>query len=260
MSTQETLRNIGLNDKEIKVYITLLKHGRATPSLLSKLTKIHRATVYNIAKGLLQKGIIAEDLSGKTLYLTPLPPDNLHQLIEKPKRELEEKEELVRKAIAELSLVTADRKYPVPKIRFVEEDHLEDFLYESFPKWNNEILRCDGNWWGFQDHSLVEHYEKWIRWTWNTPQYQDPRIRARLLSNASPIEQKMVQTMPRAKRDIRFLPDLNFTSSVWVAGDYLVMAVTRQHPFYLFEIHDATLANNMRELFKKLWAMTEKKE
>jgi sugar-specific transcriptional regulator TrmB len=257
MSTQETLHKIGLNEKEIKIYVTLLKNGRTTPATLSTLTKIHRATVYNLAKGLINKGIIAEDLSGKTLYLIPLPPSHLHQLIEKPSRELEEKEDLVKKAIAELSLITADKKYPVPKIRFVEEDQLENFLYDNFGKWNEEILKYDGVWWGFQDHSLVEHYEKWIMWTWGTKEYQDPRVQAKLLSNASPIEYKMEKRMSRIKRNIRFIPGMDFTSSIWVGGDYLVMAVTRQHPHYLFEIHDATLAHNMREVFKKLWTQTE---
>jgi sugar-specific transcriptional regulator TrmB len=253
MAIQHTLKEIGLNDKEIKIYLTLLKNGKTTPATLATLTKINRATVYNIAKGLQNKGIIAEDLSGKTLYLVPLPPQSLSQLVEHPRRELEEKEASIKKAIAELSLITANKNYPVPKIRFVEEDELEDFLYDNFRKWNNEILNVDATWWGFQDHSMVEHYEKWILWTWNTKEYQDPRINAKLLSNASHIEQKMEKKMPRDKRTIRFVKGMDFTSSMWVAGDYLVMAVTRQHPHYLFEIYDKTLAHNMREVFKKLW-------
>jgi sugar-specific transcriptional regulator TrmB len=260
MTINDTLKELGLNDKEIKVYLALLKHGRTTPTVLSKLTKINRATVYNIAKSLLTLGIIAEDLGGKTLYLSPLPPDNLKQIIEKPKRELKEKELLVKKAIAELGLIQSGQNYPVPKIRFVEEDKLEDFLYENFAKWNSELLRFDATWWGFQDHSLVEHFEDWIMWTWHTKEYQNPRIKAKLLSNASQIEQKMGKKLSRIKRDIRPVVGMNFTSSVWVAGDYLVMAMTRQHPFYLVEIHDAMLAHNMREVFKTLWKLTQEEK
>jgi predicted transcriptional regulator len=212
MTINDTLKELGLNDKEIKVYLALLKHGRTTPTVLSKLTKINRATVYNIAKSLLTLGIIAEDLGGKTLYLSPLPPDNLKQIIEKPKRELKEKELLVKKAIAELGLIQSGQNYPVPKIRFVEEDKLEDFLYENFAKWNSELLRFDATWWGFQDHSLVEHFEDWIMWTWHTKEYQNPRIKAKLLSNASQIEQKMGKKLSRIKRDIRPVVGMNFTS------------------------------------------------
>jgi sugar-specific transcriptional regulator TrmB len=257
MAINDTLKEIGLNDKEVRTYLTLLKHGRMTPATLSKLTRINRASVYNIAKNLLSLGIIAEDLGGKTLYLSPLPPENLRQITEKPKRELKEKEELVRKAISELGLIKSAENYPVPKIRFVEEDKLEDFLYENFKKWNNEILRFDATWWGFQDHSLVEHFEEWIMWTWHTKEYQNPRIKAKLLSNASDIERKMEKKLSPEKRDIRPIVGMNFTSSVWVAGDYIVMAMTRQHPFYLVEIHDSALAHNMREVFKTLWKLTQ---
>ncbi|HEY0907774.1 MAG TPA: helix-turn-helix domain-containing protein [Candidatus Paceibacterota bacterium] len=257
MSLNEKLADIGLNAKEIKVYLALIKKGRMTPTSLSKICGISRPTVYNIARSLLTKGIIAEDLGGKTLYLSPLPLESLKQIIEKPRRELEEKESLIKKLIDELSVVTAEKEYPVPKIRFVEESGLKNFLYENFHKWQDAISSIDFTWWGFQDHSLVENYEEWIRWVWNQKQYQDPRVKAHLLSNISPIENKMKRTLSREKRDIRFLPGMNFTSSVWVAGDYLVMAVTRQHPFYLVEIHDVTLAHNMREVFKKLWSLTE---
>jgi len=253
MTHQEKLKEAGLNDKEIKVYLTLLKHGRMIPAALATICKISRPTIYNIAKSLVSKGIIAEDLGGKTLYLTPLPLESLKQLVEKPRRELTEKEDLIKKLIGELSVVTAKKEYPVPKIRFVEEDNLEDFLYENFIKWQRALMKKDFTWWGFQDHSLVETYEDWILWTWKQKEYQDPRCHAHLLSNDSSIEHKLEKKLSRSKRDIRFVEGMNFTSSVWVAGDYLIMTVTQQHPFYLVEIHDATLAHNMREVFKRLW-------
>lgn len=254
---QETLKKIGFTDKEIKVYLALLKNGRTTPTTLAKLCNITRPTVYNIAKALLTKGVIAEDLGGKTLYLTPLPTKSLQQIVDKPRRELEDKEELVKKAISELSLITAEKEYPVPKIRFVEADKLENFLYDNTAKWNTALLEADGIWWGFQDHSLVEHFQKWIFWFWKQKEYRIDRVKTRLLSNVSPIEEKMGKKLPRTKRDIRFIPGMNFTSTVWVTGDYLIMISTQKHPFYLVEIHDAALAHNMREVFKKLWSSTE---
>ena len=253
MAGQEILQKIGLNDNEIKVYIALLKNGKTRPSALSRMTKINRATIYNVSKSLLGKGIIAEDLGGSTLYLSPLPLESLNQIIDKPRRELEKKEVLVKKAIADLSLIAAENKYSVPKIRFVEERNLEDFLYENTPKWIKELHETDGIWWGFQDHSFVEHYEKFVEWVGQLKEYRDPRIKSNLLTNMAPIEQKMERKIPRSKRDLRFLSGINFTSSIWVSGDFIVMVVTKQHPFHLLEIHDATLAHNMREVFKKLW-------
>jgi sugar-specific transcriptional regulator TrmB len=251
MSINTTLNELGFNDKEIKVYLSLLENGKTTPSALSKLTKINRATVYNIAKGLQSKGVIAEDLGGKTLYFTALPAQNLEQIIKRPIRELQEKESLVKKAIEELGLITATKEYPVPRIRFVEENNLENFLYENIGVWVEDVLNTDSVWWGIQDYSFLEHYGKFNDWYWKQTFSKEAKMH--LVGNESEAEREALKKLPYQNRDIHFSSDMKFTSSIWVGGDYLIMIVTRQHPFYLVEIHDKMLALNMREVFKKLW-------
>lgn len=251
---------IGLNDKESRVYLGLLKYGRVTPAALSRLTKINRATVYSVYKSLLSKGVIAEDLGGKTLYLSPLPPTALEKLIDHPRQELKRREKLVKEAIDEIGLIHSEKNYPVPKIRFIAEENMEDFLYDNGVKWVKELYKGDGVWWSFQDHSVVENYEEWIEWISKTKEYRDKRVTSKILSNDSRIEREMEKKIPRTKRDLRFLPRLNFTASIWISGDYMVMVVTRQHPFYLVEIHDSTLAHNMKEVLKTLWSLTDSKK
>ncbi len=257
MSIQDNLKELGLNDKEIKIYLALLKTPRIRPSALSKLTKINRATIYNLSKGLINKGIISEDLGGSTLYLTALPPENLKQIIERPRRELDRKEKLIESTIDELKQLNASENYSIPKIRFVEEDKIEDFLYENGLKWVRELKKNDGIWWSFQDPSFVEHYEGFVEWISKTKDYKDPKIFSRLMTNKAPIEEKVTKKVPPNKRQLRFVPGLNFTSSVWISGDYIVTVTTSKKPFYLVEINDAPLAHNLREVFKKMWELTE---
>jgi hypothetical protein len=44
-----------------------------------------------------------------------------------------------------------------------------------------------------------------------------------------------------------------FNATTWVVGEYILMIYTREKPFYLIEIYNAVLADNMRSLFKGLW-------
>lgn len=256
MSSIQNLRELGFNQKEIVVYMALLKHGRRSPAALSQLTKINRATVYSVAKSLQSKGLISEDITGRTRLFAPLSPSHLSQLIVRPKRELAEKEKLVHETIEELHQITSEREYPVPKIRFVQEGDLNDFLFDNTVKWQRSVLQGDGYWWGFQDHSFVEQYEKWIHFTWTTKEGKDPSHKARVITNASGIERRLKTNYSKEKRDMRLLPGENFTSTVWVVGEYVVTVMTRHHPFYLVEMHDQLLAHNMREMFKKLWEQT----
>ncbi len=38
-----------------------------------------------------------------------------------------------------------------------------------------------------------------------------------------------------------------------VIGDYVIIANTNQKPHYLVEIHDAVIAENLRQVFKGIW-------
>src|SRR5690242_18725414 len=102
MNTKQVLSKLGLNSKEILGHLELLKHGQLNPAELAKLTKLSRATLYHIAKTLVSKGIVGEDLRSKVLYFVALPPEKLISILGALKRELSEKESLVHEAIGGL--------------------------------------------------------------------------------------------------------------------------------------------------------------
>lgn len=251
MSIQKTLKEVGLSDKEVAVYLALFRGGKMTPSELAKRTKINRATVYVVVQSLMSRGIIVEDSSEKKQVFSALSADNLRQIIEIQRRDLEEKEGRVEKAINELNAIVSEKSYPVPKIRFVEEGEVESFLYANMDKWAESSKKIDGILWGFRDETFLKTYEKFIRWYWGQPKNKDFKMYQ--VGNNLNAEKEFSYKMRYPGRKFRLSADLQFTSSVWVGGDFLVMAVTQQHPYYLVEIHDETLAHNMREIFKKLW-------
>ncbi len=245
----ELLKQLGFGDKEIVVYTTLLQHGKLTPAALGRIAKINRTTVYSTAKELVQKGVIAEDLGGANLYLVAKPPSDLDNLLKKEEKQLQEKKVIIKNAIEELQGITKATQYTIPKIIFKAQEEVEAHLYEQTPKWDESILKYDGIWWGFQDHTFVQHYEKWIDWYWQTG--SNPATKLKLLSNE--VAEKIKKTKYE-RRQISFWKEShNFKTTTWILGDYVVMIVTNQRPHYLVEIHDATLAHDQREVFKGIW-------
>jgi predicted DNA-binding transcriptional regulator len=254
MTTNETLRKIGLSDGEIKIYLALLKNGKMRPAALSALTKIKRATVYNLANNLVAQGLIGQDVTGKILKFVPLSPDNLTKSLDQTKREIKEKEQLIKNAVSDLELITSGKQYPVPKITFIMEGDLERYLFDNARRWLKEVIASeDGTWWGFQDHTFIENYERWIDHSWTLPESKHPNYLGRIFTNTSKIEQKIQKKYAGQKRQIKYLNGTNFTATTWVCGSSLVMISTRQHPYYLVEINDETLAHNTKEIFKRLW-------
>ena len=252
MATKDTLTKLGFDEKEAKLYLTLLRRGKMKYSELAKAAGIHRTSVYHLANNLISKGVVTEDESGKVTELVPLPPENLENILQEDRRELERKEVLVSQAVDELERISADKEYPVPKLKFVEENDVEKYLYNNTEKWQRSIQDLGVEWWGFQDHSFAEVFDDWLRWTWTTKTEKQYRQNHRLFSNPSEIEQKLEKQTP-SRRVIRPLQNVNFTATTWVCGEYIIVIHTRDKPFYLYEIHDQKLAHNMREVLKTLW-------
>jgi len=245
----ELLKKLDFNEKQSAVYLAVLKYGKITPAMLAEITKLNRTTVYSLTKELVAMGVVGEDLGGPQLYLVAKPPQDLESLIKKDERKLEEKRALVKQAVKELQGIAKTTKYPIPKILFVQEEEVENHLYKATPKWDESVSQYDGLWWGFQDHTFVQHYEDWIDWYWQTGGKSNTKLK--LLSNevAEQIKKKKFE-----RRQIRFWKEShNFQATTWILGDFVVMIVTAERPHYLVEIHDAVLAHDMREVFRGIW-------
>ncbi len=247
---EKVLNQLGLGNKEQTVYKLILEHGKIAPALLGRLAHINRTTVYSVAKELKEKGLIVEDLGGRTLYYIPARENELDKIIEKENEKTKTKTESIKELQEFLKNVPQSKTYSVPKIRFVDEVDLEKYLFEATPRWQESLSVDDTTWWGFQDHTFVEHFEKWIVWFWKTaPKHVD----LKLFSNKSEIEKKM-DLQKFTRRQIKFWEGNNaLTGTQWISGPYIILVVTNQRPYYLVEIHDSVLAHNMREVFKKLW-------
>ena len=243
------LEALDLHSGEIAVYKAVLKTGGIASAALAKTAGVKRTTAYNIARGLVEKGLLIEDTTRRPRIFTPATPAQVLALIRADKKRIADREELLKKVANELSNLSASTSYPVPTVRFVEEAKIMDFLTEQAHVWDRTLTETDSVWWGFQDHTFVEYYGSWIRSYWKKAPKE---LMVNLLSNRSPVEIKFASE-PIERRNIKFWGEAtNFISTTWVVGDYVVMINTRTKPFYLVEIHDKLLAHDHREVFKNL--------
>lgn len=248
---ERLFNGLGIVGSEAKIYKAALKARHASPAALGKMTGIKRTTAYHIARALVDKGLLLEDSTKRPRVFSLTTPEDIQGLITEERGRSNAREKILKELAGELSSITAEEFYPVPHIQFVEEKKLEQFFYKEVPKWHKSALSVDATWWGFQDHTFIDRFGKITDWYWKR---EKESFFVKLLSNKSDTEKKWSGKYPR--RTIKFWDKSNnFVSTTWVAGDYVIMTNTRRHPFYLVEIHDATLANDFREVFKNLWPL-----
>lgn len=77
MDIQKILQNIGLSDKETKIYLALLELKETLPSTISRKTKVKRPTTYVILEQLQKKGLVSHIKRGRALYFQALNPHSL---------------------------------------------------------------------------------------------------------------------------------------------------------------------------------------
>ena len=253
---EQTLKDLGFGEKEIAIYLCILEHGKLSAAAVARITKINRTTVYSVSKELVAKGVIAEDQGGVNRYYTALPVEDLREIYLKEEATLKVKKAAIEAAITELAAVPKSKHYSVPKIRFIDERHLDDFLYKQLPVWIESAKGAkdptDKNWWGFQDTSFIDSHAEWFKFHWTI---FPPDYGTRLFTNKKPSEEKFAEHIgDTERRQVKYWKKSeDFTATHAVLGDYVLFCVTNAHPYYLVEIHDAVMAENLRQMFKGMW-------
>lgn len=250
---KETLSKLGFSEKEIGVYTAVLEHGKLSYTDISKKTGFNRTTVYSVAKDLLARGVLQEDLATPVKALMAASPEALSVMTTQEEEQLKEKKRLVAEAIKDIRALPPTSHFVAPTITFIPGERIDQYMRERLEAWNNDGMAYDKTWWGFQDVSFVAKYGEWIEWFWK----QAPKgLSLKLFSNDAAQERDM-QTRTPSRREIRFWNgEYMFTGTLWVIGDTVININTDGTPSSLTETRDPVLAQNLRTVFAKLWETT----
>lgn len=254
MDISQQFSTLGFNDSEVQVYLGLAEVGKSTAGVLAKRLGMARTTVYSVLENLSQKGVVSlEEKRGATFYVVN-KPEALLRVVERERGVLAKKEQAARELVEHIGPFFRNKFFSIPKFQFFDgKASVENMLYEQLPNWRATLSSADHTWWGYQDHTFVTMFEPWLRHYWAV---RPDCEQVKLLSNNSPMEEKLRGKIER--REIRQIPEeYDFSSSVWIVGDYIILIMTRQEPVYAFQFRDANFAANLRSVFRLLWTMTK---
>ncbi len=115
----EVLRKLGLNETQIKVYLTLLSSGTTPASALARRTGIPRSTARYTCQQLVRKGMAIVGTKNNTLLFTAKDPESLFALLEKDREALRQKSAEVSGIVGALQNMY-NPKTTLPKVTFHE--------------------------------------------------------------------------------------------------------------------------------------------
>jgi len=125
------LANLGLSEKEAKVYLAALELGKSPVQKISQKAGVNRATTYVIIEGMMKKGLMSSYHEDKKQFYFAEAPEKLKILFKDQELALKRKEEYLEKLLPELKAINISKEEK-PLVRYFEGKEGLRALSEEF--------------------------------------------------------------------------------------------------------------------------------
>ena len=143
------LRDLGLTEREAKLYLTLLEKKSFTVLELQQIAKIPRTKIYEVLQKMIDRGICTQrSLGKKKIYEAIEPATAFERIIKKSESEflesLENKKEIVTNLVKTLVPVYDENKENFNPLEFIEifknKEQIQKKYIQMLQNTNNELL------------------------------------------------------------------------------------------------------------------------
>lgn len=249
------IEEIGLSNKEARVYVASLKTGPAAVQRIADQAGIKRVTTYVILESLVGLGLVSQSIKGKKTYFNAEEPTNLRRLLDKREQELEDQKVNFEQVLPELTTLKAIPKES-PNIKFYDSaDGIKTMMNEFLAKGNRDEVHevC-----GISNLDQLYVFFPEFKVAAGNPQRKLAGIKSRYLytSTEGPTLKESDET---SNRTSRFLPYDKFPMSgdFTIVGDaIMILSLNGTNPIGL-SIESPELAQGFRGIFEAAWMAAE---
>lgn len=244
------LQKLGLNEKEVKVYLAALELGYSSAQNIGKKAGINRATTYFIIEGLTKKGLMTEIEKDKKTFFAAEDPRGLKIIIDKKTKEINEIKNTFSEILPQLESIY-NLAIEKPKIRYYDGlEGIQAMRSEFLQVVGEEVV-------GFTNLSQLFKF-----FPQHEKEHRDRRIekgvRSRVLytNESGPIENASDKKL---LREARYVPTdkFNFTSDISIYGNRISMVFLKEKLGGVI-IESQELADMMRAIFELSWEGAER--
>lgn len=240
MSITESLQNIGLNEKEARVYVALLQLGRATAYSVAKHSGLKKPTTYVILEQLIKKGAANKIPRENILRYVAVSPDEFFSVAEA-------KMSNAKQSLPELKALTKGKEYKVTTTYYEGVSGIEE-MYKKILKTmrNKEVV----GFYASAKNNSPEMIKLWGEWT--------KEMASRNIS-VKAITPKDIKTIDWLKNKenfllkVKFVPIEEYNSAVSVeVYDNFVQIISSQYLQGIL-IDNPDIATTLRQIFEMVW-------
>lgn len=242
----QTLKNIGLSEKEAQTYIALLHLGQLPASVLAKKTAQNRSSCYTTLEKLMSKGFVEKVIQENNAQFKAVNPVYVLDQLKTKQYELDSTIENLGLALKDFHQLKNDYENKPKVVFFQDESGLQNVLENTFT--SSEPLRCYASL--DKLSSMLPAY---------LPRYYEKRVQKGLRVRAIyPASEQSFTHKKRDKnelRESRLIPqEFNFHLDIMVYDNKVVITSLREKFGVLIESKE--MAEAQKKLFDLIWKTT----
>lgn len=234
----QTLKEYGLSESEIKVYISLLKSGEACAQAVAKNAGLPRTTTYHLLDALIQKGLVGSVVKGVIKYFQATPPEQLVDILAEKKRRIEE----ILPELKEIVLTIKEK----PKIVVYEGLQGIKAILQDILDTKKEILH----------YGDIISLQKVLPYAF--PQFIRKRVerknQIRIICKKEEPHAELLKTAKKEYRTFVFIPkEYIFKTSIFLYTNKVAILSLQTEPYFGIIIDNKDYYDTQKNMFELLW-------
>ncbi|MBU0471632.1 MAG: hypothetical protein KKF89_05695 [Nanoarchaeota archaeon] len=234
------LKEIGLTETEIKIYISLLTLGATSAGKIVEDTGIYRKNLYDALNKLIEKGLVTYVIENKMKIFQAKNPENLEKYLDEKKTKIEEQKQEIKKTISEMNSLFNKAPAEIESEIYRGNEGIKTILKECLDYKEVLFIGATGD------------VENRLPYFW--PQYNKKREKLECKWKLLLVHESKQKSITKSKYyEYKVLPKiLSGLNVIYIYGDYMANVLWLEKPV-AFVIKHKSLANNYRKYFNFLW-------
>ncbi|MBS3140983.1 hypothetical protein J4405_02455 [Candidatus Woesearchaeota archaeon] len=232
----ETLKELGLTNNESLIYGSLLKNGESAAGEISRLTGLHRRTVYDSIERLIEKGLVSFIVKNNKKIFRAASPNRFLEIVKEKEEKLNE--------ILPLMLKHYDSVKNEEEIYFYKGKEGLKTVFEDQIETKKEILILGASPLAYE---ILQFYFKWF-----DKRRKENKIHVKIIFNEN------TEKINIPLSEIRFLPN-KYSSplAVNIYGEKVAIILwSKENPFAIV-IKNKEISLGYKKYFELLWKIAK---
>jgi len=236
----QLLKEIGLTETEIKVYLALIKIGATSAGRIVEETGVYRKNLYDTLNRLIEKGLVSYVIENKIRFFQAKSPENLEKYLDEKKAKIEEQKHEIKATISEMNSFFSKAPVEIESEIYRGTEGIKTILKECLNYKEVLFIGATGD------------VEKRLPYFW--PHYNKKREKLKCRWKLLLVYESRNKKITKSNYyEYKILPKiLSGLNVIYIYGDYIANVLWMEKPV-TFVIKHKTLANNYRKYFDYIW-------